>query len=80
MSESQLDLAPLGSGIDVDDHAVPFQLIASACFAPSSGVLLPTAMQVLVAGHATPSSELTLAPGGTGISRLDHAVPSQAAA
>ena len=61
-------------------HLVPFHRSARACEAPAAVTLIPTAVQADGVVHATPNRLLIAAPGGLGVCRMRHEVPSHRSA
>jgi hypothetical protein len=76
-----LPLAPTGLGVGRMLQRVPSQRSASVALGfPELSVAPPTAMQAEIDGHATLPRMLPLAPGGLGVGRMLHRVPSQRSA
>ena len=73
--DSELDVDPLGFGVDWIVQPVPLQRSANV---PLFEV--PTAVQAVAELHDTPDKELAVAPLGLGVCWIVHDVPSQRSA
>jgi hypothetical protein len=59
--------APVGLGVDLIVHSVPFQPSASGTYLPALVTSYPVAMHEVDALHDTPSNTLAVAPVGFGV-------------
>jgi hypothetical protein len=56
--DRELNVAPLGTGVDWTDQLVPFHASASVAWIPFLVPKFPTAMQAVPEVHETPSRSL----------------------
>jgi hypothetical protein len=69
-------VAPTGLGLATIDQVVPFHC-STKVFVAEPVVNVPTAMQLVGLGHATPPRELLIAPAGWAVVSIDQLVPFQ---
>jgi len=69
--------APVGLGVDLIDHPVPFQLSANETYFPELLTSHPVATHDVEELHDTPLNTLAVAPLGLGVDWTDHSVPFQ---
>ena len=73
--ESWLIVAPAGFGLVTTDQVVPSQRCTEVLLRPGAVIVLPTAMQLVVLVHDTPSNVANDALIGLGLGVVDHVTP-----